>query len=147
MAQFIGTSMLRGFAGMLTRGAFDYTTEIKANDATAPVQGFGVAVKLNATADALTPVTGASDAVYGFAVREYGQANEAGVQAQKLVTVMRRGYMAVPVAAGTPVLGGAVYLNATGAITADSTDATAITGAQFMGSKDADGLAEIAFNI
>ena len=65
MSQFIGTKMARGFAGELTRGYFDNTTEIKANDATAPVVAFGVAVKLNATADGVTPVTAASDNVYG----------------------------------------------------------------------------------
>jgi alkyl hydroperoxide reductase subunit AhpF len=143
MAQFIGTSMLRGFEGEITRGAFDYTTEIKANDADAPVQAFGIAVKLNATADAVTPCDDDADAVYGFAVREYHQEGNA----LNLVTVMKRGYMAVKPVAGTAALGGVVYLNASGKITADSTGATAIPGAVFMGAIDADGLAEIAYNI
>lgn len=147
MSQFIGTSMVRGYAGELTRGHFDNTTEIKANDATAPVDAFGIAVKLNATADAVTPVTDDADAVYGFAVRVYGQADCQGEQTQSLVTIMKRGYMAVAVASGTPALGGQVYLSATGAITADSTSATALEGAIFMGAIDANGLAEIAYNI
>ena len=147
MSQFIGTKMARGFAGELTRGYFDNTTEIKANDATAPVVAFGVAVKLNATADGVTPVTAASDNVYGFAVRVYGQADCQGEQTQNLVTIMKRGYMAVAVVGGTPALGGQVYLSATGAITANSASATAIEGAVFMGAVDANGLAEVAYNI
>lgn len=147
MSQFIGTSMVRGYAGELTRGYFDYTTEIKANDATAPVGAFGIAVKLNAKADGVTPCTATADAIYGFAVRSYGQADCEGKQAQAVVTVMKRGYIAVEVKGGTPALGGKVYLGANGAITANSASATAIDGAVFMGAIDANGLAEIAFNI
>ena len=143
MAQFIGTSMLRGFEGDITRGAFDYTTEIKANDADAPVQAFGIAVKLNATADAVTPCDDDADAVYGISVREYHQEGNP----LNLVTVLKRGYIAVKPKAGTPALGGAVYLDADGLISADSTGAVLIANAQWMGAKDADGLAELAFNI
>ena len=147
MAQFIGTSMLRGFAGMLTRGAFDYTTEILPNDGTTPVAAFGVAVKLNATADAVTPCDDDADAVYGISVRQYGQADENGVQAMPIVTILKRGYIAVKPKAGTPARGGVVYIAPDGSITADSTGAGTLTGAYWMGAKDADGLAELAFNI
>jgi hypothetical protein len=147
MAQFIGTSMTRGFEGMLTRGFFDATTEIKANDGTAPVQGFGLAVKINAGATGVTPCNDDADAVYGISVRVYGQADNAGIQEQTFVTVLRRGYIAVKPAAGTPALGGAVYLTASGKISADSTGGVQITNAHWMGSVDADGLAELAFNI
>jgi hypothetical protein len=147
MAQFIGTSMTRGFEGMLTRGFFDATTEIKANDGTAPVQGFGLAVKINAGATGVTPCNDDADAVYGISVRVYGQADNAGIQEQTFVTVLRRGYIAVKPAAGTPALGGAVYLNASGKISADSTGGVQIPNAHWMGSVDADGLAELAFNI
>ena len=156
-AQFIGTSMTRGFAGELTRGYYDHTTEAKANDSTSPVIGFGVPVKLNTNADGVTPCTATSDTVYGFAVREYGQAvpkirSSALVdeQEQPIVTVMKRGYMAVKLASGTAKLGGTVYLNATGGLTADAGSApanTAIPNCIFMGSADSDGLVEIAFNI
>lgn len=147
MAQFIGTSMTRGFEGMLTRGFFDATTEIKANDGTAPVQGFGVAVKINAGATGVTPCDDDADAVYGISVRVYGQADNAGIQEQTFVTVLRRGYIAVKPAAGTPALGGAVYLNASGVLSADSTGGVLVANAQWMGAADADGLAELAFNI
>lgn len=153
-AQFIGTSMTRGFAGELTRGYYDATTEVKANDATTPVVGFGVPVKLNTNADGVTPCSATADTVYGFAVREYGQAvpkirSSALVdeQDQALVTVMKRGYMAVKLASGTAKLGGTVYLNATGGLTAETASNTAIPNCVFMGAADADGLVEIAFNI
>ena len=146
MAQFIGTSMTRGFAGMLTRGYFDNTTEVKANDKTTPVKGFGVPVKWNATQTAVTPVAAAADAVLGFAVRTFGQAipdAEGGsYQEQNLVTVLKRGYIAV---AG--VEGAQVYLTSTGGLSATADSNTALAGAVFAGTKDADGLVEIAYNI
>lgn len=147
MSQFIGTSMERGFEGMLTRGYFDNTTEILPNDGTAPVAAFGIAVMLNATADAVTPCTDDADPVYGISVRIYGQADNSGVQAQNLVTILKRGYIAVKPKAGTPARGGVVYIAPDGSITADSTGAGTLTGAYWMGAKDADGLAELAFNI
>lgn len=58
MSQFIGTSMPRGSAGDITRGMFDYTTEVKQNDTTTPVADDGVLVSLTATGKA-TPATDA----------------------------------------------------------------------------------------
>lgn len=151
MAQFIGTSMTRGFAGMLTRGYYDNTTEIKVNDGTTPVKAFGVPVKLNAAGTGVTPVAAAADKVYGFAVRVYGQASldkdGASYQEQKIVTVLRRGYIAVANVDGTAAPGGQVYLTTSGGLSATSTSNTALTGAVFAGTKDADGLVEIAYNI
>lgn len=151
MPQFIGTSMERGFAGTLTRGFYDNTTEVKANDATAPVYDFGVPVKINSAGTGVTPVTAASDAVYGFAVRIYGQVyftpQGQFIQNQQPVTVMRRGYMAVALTGGTAALGGKVYLDSTGKITATPDSNTEIPNCTFMGPADADGLVEIAFNI
>ena len=147
MSQFIGTSMARGFAGMLTRGSFDNTTEILPNDGTAPVTAFGVAVKLNTGKTGVTPCTDDADAVYGISVREYGQANDSGVQAMPMVTILKRGYIAVAPTAGTPARGGVVYIAPDGSITADSTGAGTLSGAYWMGAEDSDGLAELAFNI
>lgn len=143
MSQFIGTSMKRSHAGELTRGYFDHTVESRKNDGT--IKAFGVPVKISGTGVGATAAT--TDAVYGFAVRQYGQANIDGTQDQSGVAVMRRGYMAVPVTGGTAAFGGQVYLNASGQITADSDSTTAIAGCIFMGAADADGLVEIAFNI
>lgn len=144
MAQFIGSSMARGFAGSLTRGAYDNTVEARQNDASAPVAAFGLPLKLKGSA--VTPAGGAdAGSVIGFSVREYKQADMAGAVSLPFVSVLRRGYLAVS-AAGTPAAGGKVYLDSKGKITAAATN-DAIPGAVFMGSADADGLAEIAFNI
>ena len=121
MSQFIGTSMPRGFAGEITRGFFDFTTEVHKNNGTVKA--------------------------FGFAVREYGQVDAAGVQKDDILTVLRRGYMVVKTAGGTPALGGTVYLKTDGTITADKGTNTAIPGCTFMGAADASGLVEIAFNI
>ena len=153
MAQFIGTSMPAGFAGQITRGFFDHTTEVIKNDGTTPVKAFGVPVKLNSTADGVSACTATSDAVFGFAVREYGQAvpdSEGGwVQAMEFVTVLKRGYMAVKLESGTAAKGGTVYLNATGGLTAEAGSSpanTEIPNCFFMGPAQ-NGLVEIAFNI
>lgn len=152
MAQFIGTSMPAGHVGDITRGFFDNTVEVIKNDGTAPVKAFGVPVKLNSTADGVTGCTATSDAVFGFAVREYGQAvpTASGTYTQDMpfVSVLKRGYMAVK-AAGTPKKGAAVYLDASGALTAEAGSApanTAIPNCFFMGPANG-GLVEIAYNI
>lgn len=146
MTQFIGTSMQRGFQGDLTRGYFDHTTEILPNDSTTPVAAFGVPVKLNATGTAVSPTAATADVVYGFSVRQYGQADCEGEQPMGFVTILKRGYIAVALATGTVKRGDAVYLDASGAITATSDSNTAIPGAYFMGPAEG-GLVEIAFNI
>ena len=143
MSQFIGTSMPKGFAGELTRGYYDNTIEIKENDGS--VTAFGVPVKLGDGKAAAT--SAAADVVYGFSVRTYGQANMDGKQAQPFVSVLRRGYIAVINTGGTPAAGAQAYLTAEGKITAEKSSNTAIPGCMFMGTADASGLAEIAFNI
>ena len=146
MSQFIGFNMRRGFAGEITRGAFDYTTEIKPNDGSTPVVAFGVPVMYNG--DKSGVVLGTTyNAIIGFAVREYGQANTSGEYPGNMVTIMKRGYMAVAIDGGTPAPGGTVYVKSSGAISAASTSANAISGAYFTGEIDGDGLAEIAYNI
>ena len=143
--------MTRGFAGMLTRGFFDNTTEVKANDATAPVKAFGVPVKWNSTHTGVTPVTAAADAVIGFAIRAYGQAipeaDGGSYQQQNIVTILKRGYIAVANVAGTVTAGGQVYLTSAGGLSADAATNTALTGAVVAGTADAEGLVEIAYNI
>lgn len=152
MSQFIGTSMTAGHVGGITRGFFDNTVEVIKNDGTTPVAAFGVPVKLNSTADGVTGCTATSDAVIGFAVREYGQAvpTASGTYTQDMpfVSVLKRGYIAVT-AGGTPKKGAAVYLDASGALTADagtSPSNTAIPNCFFMGPANG-GLVEIAYNI
>ena len=139
MSQFIGMSMPASFAGEITRGTFDHTVESAINDGT--VVEFGVPVKLNAGKVAKTSAN--SDVVFGFVVRNYGQ-SELGVQ--KVASVLKRGYMAVKTAGGTPAKGGRVYLKTDGTITADEGSNTAIPNCFYMGGAQ-DGIAEIAFNI
>ena len=144
MSQFISMTMPASFAGELTRGSFDNTTEVKANDAAAPVSAFGVLVKFNATKNAVTPVTANTDSVLGFAVRVYHQAgNDVNV-----VTVLKRGYIAVEAPSGETIVPNApVYSAATGALTSVSSGTTALSGAVFNGPVSADGLVEVAYNI
>lgn len=150
MAQFIGTSMPRGFAGELTRAYYTNLVETKLNDKAAPVVAFGFPVKVNDAKNAITPCKSAEDAgkVYGFSVRFYGQAQTSDQHPTEgaPIGVLRKGYVAVKCKGGTPVLGDKVYLTAKGEVTAEAAG-TAIEGAQFMGAVDADGLAEISFNI
>lgn len=145
MSQFIGTSMKRGHAGELTRGYFDHTVESRLNDGS--VKAFGVPVVVKGDKVGATTATSEATLVYGFSVRQYGQANVDGTQDQPAVAIMRRGYMAVPVAGGTPAFGTQVYLDSTGKVTAEQSSNTAIPGCLFLGAKDADGLVEISFNI
>lgn len=144
MAQFIGTSMPGAYAGDLTRGLYDCTVESHVNDGT--ITSFGVPVKLNSDGT-VAACTATTDTVYGIVVREVGQVDNAGAYDMTLVNVLRRGYIAVKPDAGTPAVGGAAYLSATGTITADSTSATAITGVTFKGAADANGVAEVEVNI
>lgn len=146
MSQFIGIDMPRGYAGEITRGYFDYTTEVKANDATTPVTAFGVPVMLNTAKTAVVLGTTAAN-IIGFSVRDYGQADAAGVQQQSIVTVLKRGYFAAAITGGTPAPGGQVYVTSAGVLSAASSGNTAVSGAVFCGSIDAAGLAEIAYNI
>lgn len=143
MSQFISTSMPRGFAGQITRGFFDNTVEVKEASAVIPA---GSPVKLSAVGK-VAACSAAADAVIGFAVREYGQADLSGNQEQQFVGVLRRGYIAVKLASGTASAGAQVYLTADGAISAASPGNTAITGCKFCGKADADGIVEIEFNI
>lgn len=144
--QIIGASMPKGFAGDISRGEFDFTTEARVNNATTPVAAFGVPVKLDTTDGSVKPITAGTDAVYGFSVRVFGQATPAGAQNPfQMVTVLRRGYFLAE-SAGTPAIGGQVYLTSAGAITASSSSTTALTGATFV-SAAVDGVVEIAYNI
>lgn len=144
MSQFISMTMPASFAGELTRGSFDNTTEVKPNDTASPVSAFGVLVKFNATKNAVTPVTANTDAVLGFAVRVYHQAgNDVNV-----VTVLKRGYIAVEAPSGeTIVPNSPVYIATNGALTSVSSGTTALSGAVFNGPVSSDGLVEVAYNI
>lgn len=96
-----------------------------------------------------------SGTIVGFLVRPYptqAQVNEAldagTPNVDQIADILRSGYIVVNVSSGTAAQGGAVYVNdTTGLVQADATGATAVTGAKFMGAADADGNAEIEYNI
>ncbi|HIU85194.1 MAG TPA: hypothetical protein IAC66_07515 [Candidatus Aphodousia gallistercoris] len=149
MSQFIGTTMPLGYAGTISRAFFDNTIEAKVNGG---VKGYGVPVKLNTSTGKAEPCSATSDVVYGFAVREFVQGSVTDAILSQTVSVMRRGYLIVKVS-GTPAIGGKVYLDANGGLSADANDGedeptsyTAIPNAVFVGTAT-DGLAEIAYNI
>ena len=65
-----------------------------------------------------------------------------------LASVMRKGYMTVHCASGTPAKNGAVYVNtSTGLIQTTSSTAIIVPNCYFMGTGDANGFVEISFGI
>ena len=120
----------------------------------------GSPVALNAAGE-IVPAESAvlAGKLFGFVVRPYPSqgvgsltGEDESLQVGTVATVMRRGYMTVSVAAGTPAARAPVYVVTTtgdaplGSISAASTKATAIAGAFFTGDAS-DGIAEIEFNI
>ena len=158
------TRMPCGIAGDISRKELS-KVEPRMMDTTTPVTLYGVPVKLSSSK--VYPFTTGDDAVvpYGFSVRPYpfqaavSEALAAGTpNPAQLLDVLKSGYMTVKNNAGTPALGGAVYVRVVdsglaaqplGGIeaAADGGDCVAITGAIFMGTADADGNVEIAYNI
>jgi hypothetical protein len=163
---FINTRMPTGYVGNSTRSQ-ELTAEPALMNATTPVTGYGLPVKLSSGA-----VTGivngdTAAAVYGFllkpGVTAGGSASNEAIGAATppltgIVDVMKRGYMLVKVnGAGTPSKGSAVYIRVADPVAgspiggiegaADSSDTIVVTGAYFTGAKDADGLCEIAYNL
>lgn len=158
------TRMPCGVAGDISRKELS-KVEPRFMDSATPVLVYGVPVKL--VTGKVYPFTTGDDAVvpYGFAVRPYpfqaatSEALAAGTpNPVQPLDVLRSGYMTVKNNAGTPAIGGAVYVRVVdsglaaqplGGIeaAADGSDCVAIAGAIFMGSADADGNVEISYNI
>lgn len=160
------TRMPLGFPGRISRDPTgDATVETALIDSNTPPTVYGQAVKL--VAGKLQPVVSGDAAdIDGLLVNAYPtQSSTTALGAATpptsgLIDVLKRGYMIVHVARGTPVAGGVVALRVTaGAHTAgewegDATnvgqgdsDCVAVTNAYWMGAADADGNAELAFNI
>ena len=143
MSQYVNVTLPLGLAGTVTRGFFDHTVESYANNSSSPVKEFGVAVAQGSDGTVSASGTG----VIGFAVRNYTQVDSAGSFTADVVGVLRRGYLLVKVTAGTAKAGGKVDATAAGAISATAESNTEIAGAVFMGAADANGIAEVSFNI
>lgn len=154
--------MPAGIPGEITRGN-SAVVEANVVDSTTPPTAFGVFVKL--VSGKVQPCSAAGDVApaYGVIVRPYptSQASQApafggGVPSTTdPASILRSGYCNVKLARGTAVKGAAVYMRTTAGSYAlgdieDGTNTgqiTAVTGAYFMGSADANGNVEIAFNI
>lgn len=98
--------------------------------------------------------------LYGFLARNYPSQGGTGTlvsgvaPAGSNADVLRSGYMAVTLAAGTAVKGAAVHVRispdgakAVGDIEAGSATGNVAINAQFMGAADANGAVEISYNI
>lgn len=130
-----------------------------------PFAAFGVACKV--ASGKVVPFSGSETAasLFGFLVRSFpmtgaNASDPLGTAVPPTVGVcdlLKRGYMTVRNNAGTPALGGAVYVRVAAATgpkplggveaSADSTNSFAVPGAYFTGPADASGNVEIAFNI
>ena len=153
-----------GIPGDVTRPAHS-TIEPQVLNASAAFAGFGLFGKI--ASGKFVPVGSgdAASAVYGLLVRPYptqgaNASDPLGAAVPKtsgIADVLRRGYASVKVNAGTPALSGAVYIRVANAATgkpiggieaaADSTNTIQVSGCVFQGDADANGNAEIAFNI
>ena len=143
---------LAGYPGAITR-SIDNIIEAKKNVDTAAI-AFGAPVIHHATQNGVTnwASTATADKLVGFAVRSasktpetYGS-NTASYAAGDLVDVIKRGNVIVPVASGSPKVGGKVHIvKATGEITATASESTTLelTNCKFHSTKDANNLAEI----
>lgn len=168
MPQIITTSMPLGSPGDLTRDVRECTVEAYYNSTTVPVLGFGLPVKLGAQAMSATGIVAADvgASILGFSVREYPSypggnmanlAAGAGIPMAGAIGILKKGYIAVKCNFGTPVKEGIVYVRIAapagakviGGIeaTSDGANTIVVPNAQFMGPADADGNAEIRYNV
>ncbi|MDR1979767.1 MAG: hypothetical protein LBQ42_13610 [Synergistaceae bacterium] len=153
----------RGYPGALSRvheGGNTLESKVVAEGTTVELY-VGSPVALNTEGEIVAAETAALAAkILGFVVRPYPtqgigsiDGEDEPLQVGTVATVMRRGYMTVEVAAGTPAARGAVYVITSGtgvplgSISAASANATQIAGAYFTGDASVDGIAEIEFNI
>lgn len=139
-----------GFAGDVTR---------KAEATLEPGMVGAAAIPFGAPAvyaeGKLRPVAAGDTAIAGFIARPYPtQTGEA--LPGTVADVLKRGYMAVRVAAGTAAHGGQVHVRLVAAAgkaagdietAADGDNTLAVPGCVFQGPVDAEGVTEISFNL
>jgi hypothetical protein len=160
-------SMERGFPGGLSRvHEGGYTLESKVVDAPqddANELFIGNGVVYTATGNVAAVEDDFAPAQFaGLVVRPYPSqgigsitGEDEPIEPSSIVTVMRRGYMTVRVASGTPAARGQVYVRTAsptvdiplGSVVADTTNSTAVSGAFFTGAASTQGVAEIEYNI
>ena len=156
--------MPSGIPGDVTRQSVA-TIETQILDSGNAFSGYGLFGKI--ASGKFVPV-GSGDAassVYGVLVRPFptqgaNASDPLGTAVPKTsgaADVLRRGYINVKNNAGTPAVGGQVYVRVANAATgkpiggieaaSDSTNTIAVAGATFTGAADASGNVEIGFNI
>lgn len=153
-----------GIPGDITRQS-QAKIEAQVLDASLPFAGYGLVGKI--ASGKFVPFAGAeTDADdYGILVRPFpvtgANASDplgtAVPQTTGIANVLRSGYINVKNNAGTPAVGGAVYVRVATAGTgkpiggfeavADGANTIALTGATFAGAADANGNVEVAYNI
>ena len=159
----IGKSLNHGFAGSYARQP-DMIIQTRPNVDAAPIVfGRPVMQAVKAGVVGVVNITAAfeADNFLGIAAREVKSALSYSMQGQgdggvyapnEPVSVFERGSISVVCSAGTPALGGPVYVRiATAAgknigdieAVADSTNSIELTNAQWGGSADANGVAEL----
>ncbi|MFA9439411.1 hypothetical protein ACDA63_07220 [Uliginosibacterium sp. sgz301328] len=158
------TRMPYGIPGDVTRQS---TTTIEAQvfDSSNAFSAYGLFGKISSNKFIPVGAGDAATAVYGLLVRPYpitgaNASDPLGTSVpptKGVADVLKRGYVAVKVNAGTAAINGAVYIRVANAAAgkpiggieaaADSTNTIAVTGAYFTGAADAGGNAEIAYNI
>ena len=158
------TRMPYGIPGDVTRQS-QAKIEAQVFNASLPFAGYGLVGKI--ASGKFVPFAGAeTDADdYGILVRPYpitgtNASDPLGTSVPPtsgLADVLRSGYINVKNNAGTPAVGGAVYVRVAAAAAgkpiggfeavADSTNTIVLTGATFAGAADANGNVEIAYNI
>ncbi len=158
------TRMPYGIAGDVTRQS-QAKIDSQVLNASLPFSAFGLIGKI--ASGKFVPFAGAETAAdaFGILVREYPATGNAGSdplgtstpKTSGVASVLRSGYISVKNNAGTPGVGGQVYVRVATPGTgkpiggfeavSDTTNTIALTGATFNGAADANGNCEIAFNI
>lgn len=158
------TRMPFGIPGAVTRES-QAKIEAQVLNSALPFASLGIFGKISS--NKFVPVTtgDVSANVYGALIRSFPMTGNAASDPlgtstppqTGLADVLRSGYFNAKNNAGTPALGGVVYIRVGTATAdkplggieavADSTNTIVVTGATFNGSADANGNVEIAFNI
>jgi hypothetical protein len=161
MSNAILYRMAQGIPGAISRpGAL---IEGQPLNSGTPFASFGIPVKYSG--GYAVPITAVGDVIQGFLVRSFpmtgpNASDPIGTSAPPtsgVASVMNQGYMTVQCNAGTPALGGAVYVryaNAAGGTPIGGIEAAAVAsttvaipGAVFTCAADAGGNVEIRFNL
>lgn len=163
MSNAILYRMAQGIPGDVSRASVS-TIESQPLASGTPFPGYGLPGKISG--GAFVPVSAVGDtAPYGLLVRPFPTTGPdasdplgtAVPPTTGVANILRRGYMTVKCNAGTPALGGAVYIRYANGVTATpvggieaaavASTTVALTNAIFTGAADANGNVEIAFNI